>query len=210
MEGGQWIADRLEATSETKISAILRCSGSSPEDHLAFTKDFAPRGMIPAISPMPGATNFSVGNDLTIQYKMAPDEFIFCASFGELDDLTQTMCEGSDPKDACIEITDFELLIHRCFYRGRVLETGERPNKHFSTFRFAPVKYASLSVAAGASMEVPSPFTKDVLFAAQREVRIVLTPLDQKALPPTVTIKVPRMRVLLREIFRNRTSAIVN
>jgi hypothetical protein len=153
---------------------------------------------------MPGAQDISIGNDLTISYAMAPAEYIFCASTGNLGDLTHTMCEGSDPKNACVEIKNFKLMARRCFFLGRVLETGKKATEHFATFKFGRVRYASLSVKAGAAMEVPSPFTKDIAFVSQQEIRIVLIPMSGEALPSVVTIEVPKLSPLLREVFRNR------
>jgi hypothetical protein len=195
LEGEQWIADRLEGSVEVNI------------DHLVVTGneagELAPLGY-PLVARADAGGMIVVENCI-FSYQH-PDAFIFCASQGDLPSLTESMCRDRTTRyEACVRIVDLELLAHRMFYRGAVVEMdGAKVSHLFTEFRSAPVVYKGLSRPQQMGRPPsPSPFLKHDVFAGQREVRIAFQPRQPIPLR-TLTIKIPRPESIFVEEFRNR------
>ncbi|MDQ2803685.1 MAG: hypothetical protein M3Y41_13775 [Pseudomonadota bacterium] len=194
LEKEQWIADCLEGSVGVNISNL---SKNSNED-----LGFAPKGF-PEIYGAGTGNGMVFIRDTEIRY-YSQDTFIFSASRGDLPSLTKTMCQDSkDPYDACVRIVNMELLAHRMFHRGVVVEMGNtKVNRLFSHFHCAPVVYDDLRRDPKTTrLPQPSPFLKHSTFAPQREIRIALQP--RQAIPlQNLTIKIPHPEKAFVEEFR--------
>jgi hypothetical protein len=119
LEGDDWIADRNEATTIVNVNepVVLTASGGKFEP-------WRPDGAMGAIELGDGPLSL---NNMVFAYQHH-DCFIFCASAGEKETLTQAMCRDAvQPYDVCVRIrVPFEQFVHRVFYRGVVLELNER------------------------------------------------------------------------------------
>ncbi|MCA1514558.1 hypothetical protein [Bradyrhizobium sp. NBAIM01] len=182
-EGGKpWIGDRLEYTSEVLVQHIS-------DRTTDLLKRIAPAGMPAAISPMEGAKDWSARN-LMLSYTFIDDPWVFCASDGDLKQLTKIMCDGSeDGYDACIKIKDFGAFVTHLYRMGRV---NDKPLAVlFKGSRCDQVKYdrVSLLIEEGPP-PAPNPFLKDVKFSDQQEARYVLLPANPIA-EDTLFVKFP-------------------
>src|SRR5262249_6365371 len=112
----QWVADQLEGSVVIKVDNL-----TVTEDNVS---DFAPIGRTPAIKV--GSDSKVVLRNTVLNYPYS-DVFVFCASHGDLAHLTKIWCSSAftNPYDACVGIVDMNLLAHRIFYRGVILELGE-------------------------------------------------------------------------------------
>jgi hypothetical protein len=139
---------------------------------------------------------------ITIEH---PEVYIFSASKGDLSELTSVMCgDSSDGYDACIKINDPQLLAHRLLHRARIPALqNARVSDMFSHAQCQDVGYGVLSRGPelGRSPEA-SPFLKDMYFAGQREIRIVLWP-SQNISNSTLIVRVRRPDQLFEAVFRN-------
>jgi hypothetical protein len=199
LEEPQWIADRLEGSIEVNLTEGLVVSGNE-------VSSFTPEGFPLPVRADTGG-KIILGNKVILNYKH-PDVFVYCASQGDLAPLTEAMCgDTKNPYDACVRIVDMELLAHRMFYRGRILEMGgTKVGDVFSYFRCAPVEYCNLSLdqkTMTTRPPPPSPFVKHHdPFPRQREVRIAFFEPRQVLPSQTLTIKIPRPKEIFIEEIR--------
>lgn len=189
LEGKQWISDRKEGLIEVNIA----------ETTLDVTSRFAPKGF-PEIFSGQG----TILKNVTLAYQH-PDVFIFSASHGDLSILKKIMRNDDAVNghyNACVRIPSIELLAHRIFHRGILVDWQNRKVRDvFSVFRCARVEYTNLSRDQFSPLPpAPSPFLKDLAFSPQSEVRIVLYPKTQIALK-TFTIKIPRPNEVFSKEF---------
>jgi hypothetical protein len=206
-QGRAWIGDRLEATSSIRLG--YHHFEEATSDRIAeFVRATTPPGLSPMMVPKQGATNVTVAG-VKFSYQIS-EAYIFCASEGDLDELTRSMCDiEADAKDACIQVLDLQRLAHHIYYRGRIEPLSSGTMQLFQPPQFGSVRYAKLDVCAGEQIEPPDVFTKDIAFSGQREVRISLMPLNGVALSSeVVTIKIPKPERLFTEIFRNRPKSL--
>jgi hypothetical protein len=166
---------------------------------------FTPEGF-PLLVEADTGGKIILGKDVILNYQHT-EVFIFCASQGDLASLTEAMCEDTEnPYDAYVRIVDMELLAHRMFHRGTVVEMNSAKVSHvFTHFSCAPVVYNNLSLDQKKITTrplPPSPFIKHHdPFPKQREVRIAFQP--RQVLPlETLTIKIPRPKQIFIEEFR--------
>jgi hypothetical protein len=197
LEGDDWIADRNEATTIVNVNepVVLSASGGKSEP-------WRPEGAMGAIAVV-GDGSITLDN-MVFGYQHE-DCFIFCASVGEKESLTQAMCRDAvQPYDACIRVrVPFEQFVHRLFYRGVVLELDARVQSLFRKPRFERVVYDAVERDHSLGQApAPSPFRKHPKFAAQSELRIVLTPVREVG-REQLTIKIPHPEKLFLEEFRS-------
>jgi hypothetical protein len=200
LEGEKWIGDPNEATTTVNPKGTEFTSNSIEP----VGEPWRPSGYAPVfLASTGGKLRFNA--DVSINYGL-PDVFIFCASDGELEPLTQAMCrDAKDPYDACIKLkTAMWSLAHRAFHRGRIVELGDKKvSELFSRIETRAVTYdRQVHVPSSGPAPVPSPFQKDPEFATQSESRIVLVP-RQPIDHSTITIKLPRPDKLFEEVFRS-------
>jgi hypothetical protein len=199
LEGPQWISDRLEGSIEVKMTEGLVVTGNE-------ISSFTPEGFPLLVKADTGGKGV-LGGQIVLNFRH-PETFVFCASQGDLAPLTEAMCRDTDqPYDACVRIRDMQLLLHRMYYRGRILEMdGAKVNSVFSYGCWAPVEYHNLSLdqkTMAGRPQPPSPFTKHHdPFPRQREVRIAFFEPRQVLLVETLTIKIPRPKEIFVEEFR--------
>jgi hypothetical protein len=204
LEEPQWIADRLEGSIEVNLTEGLVVTGDE-------ISSFTPEGFPLPVRAGTGGKLIILDN-IILNFKL-PDVFVFCASQGDLALLTEAMCgDSKNPYDACVRIMDMELLAHRMFYRGRVLEMGSaKIGDVFSAFRCAPVEYCNLSLdqkTMTTRPPPPSPFIKHHdPFPRQREVRVAFIAPRQVLPSETLTIKIPRPKEIFIEekLTKSRT-----
>jgi hypothetical protein len=200
-KNASWIADKMEGTTELQISHY-HIDEATPEAIAKFNATFAPAGTSPFFQLAPGSKNITISGGGKIAFGRADDPYIFSCSQGSLDELTKTMCEASDDaKDACVRITNLPALAQRIINESATKDLPKRPFR--MKFCVGPIRYAKVSVKQGEPVEAPSPFTKDVSFREQQEVRIALLPSIDGDLPDVVTFRIPRPHQLIREIFRD-------
>jgi hypothetical protein len=205
LERPQWIADRLEGSIEVNMTEGLVVTGDE-------VSSFTPEGF-PLLVRADTGGKITLGNEVILNYKHR-DVFVFCASQGDLAPLTEATCgDTENPYDACVRIMDMELLAHRMFHRGSILEMGGAKVGHvFSYFRCAPVEYCNLSLdqkKMTTRPPPPSPFIKHHdPFPRQREVRIAFFEPRQVLPLETLTIKIPRPKEIFVEEFRDISGAI--
>jgi hypothetical protein len=197
----KWIADDMEYCTELQISHY-HIDEATPEAIAKYNATFAPTGIPALFQPAPGAKNITIGGGGKIRFIGADDPYIFCCSQGNLNKLTKTMCESPvDPKDACVRIVNLRALAQRIVDKGR---TRDLPEQSFQIkFRVDPIRYTKVSVKQGEPIELPTPFTKDIIFSGQREARIALLPMIDGDLPDVVTFRIPKPHQLIREEFRD-------
>jgi hypothetical protein len=190
------IGDRLEFRSETFVDYLS-------DSHFPLHKNIGPIGMIPAISPMPGARNWSIRN-VTLSYGVQLDPWVFCASHGDLTELSKTMCRKigpGDPYDACIRILDFARFAKRLFQLGRVQELRScRVSDAFGNLSEGEIQYVAVrtTIQDGPPPQ-PHPLRKDISFGAQRESRLVLWP-KREIVGDCLFIDAPSLgRLMVRE-----------
>jgi hypothetical protein len=196
LEGGdQWIADRLEGRIEIEPGEV---TVSEHEDKVTPLLPHSLRHHLRVESG--GMIHYAPGVKITIEH---PDVYIFSASLGDLTTLQETMCRGSQEQyDSCIGIRSVELLAHRAFFRGTVLNLNSvKMSRVFRGFQCSAVSYVSLSRTqeSGRAPEV-SPFLKDAKFEEQREFRIAFWPQQSIELPSLI-IKLPRPDQLFDSVF---------
>jgi hypothetical protein len=203
LEHRQWIADRLEGSVEVRLTQGLVVTGNE-------VSEFTPPGYnLPIVAGSGG--KIVVGEQVILNFQHTPEVFVFCLSQGDLSELTEVMCQdGERPYDACIQVNDIQLLGHRMYYSGEILEmNGVKVNKLFTSGRWAPVEYRDLSLDQKnitSRPEPPSPFVKhNDPFPAQREVRIAFFEPRRTLQAETLTIKIPRPEQIFTEVFRNRS-----
>jgi hypothetical protein len=201
LEGGeQWIADHLEGS----VAVGIRDLSLEGQDELSA---YRPEGFRPSIG-VGGSGSAYVKNSLFIY--ICPEAYIFCASQGNLASLTEVMCDNTTaaPYDACLRISDMNVLAHRIYHRGTVLEMdGARVRDLLGYPVCDTVTYSDLFSEQADIVtrpRAPSPFRKHSTFAPQREVRIVFERAQQSKLPASITIKVPKLKRLLVPEFRDR------
>jgi hypothetical protein len=194
LEGGeQWIADHLEGSVAVGIRDL------AVQELSAYT----PEGIRP---PIGGGG--SVKNCLFLY--ICPEAYIFCASQGNLASLTEVMCDNATaaPYDACLRISDMRVLAHRIYHRGTVLEMdGARVRDLLGDPVCDTVTYSDLFFEQTGRMTrppAPSPFRKHSTFDRQRELRLVFERAPQAILPETITIRVPKLKQLFVQEFRDR------
>jgi hypothetical protein len=197
----QWISDRLEGRVEINAggeSGMIITEHDNPLDRM-LPPSLAGRH---AVARSGGRIIYAPGVKILISPDINP--FIFSASKGPLDPLTDEMCRNSpQPYDACVGITDIGLLAHRLFHRGVIRELGNaRTCQVFAHVICQQVSYDTLS-RGPEHRQAPeaSPFLKDLKFASQREIRIALfprTPITNT----TLIVQVPRPHQLFFEVFR--------
>ncbi|MEH2570230.1 hypothetical protein [Bradyrhizobium sp. AZCC 2289] len=162
-----WIGDRLENISEVYVDHV---SDKTPE----LLNRIGPEGMPPGLSPMDGAKDWSA-SDVTFQYQFANDPWVFCASDGDLKELTKVMCGGDSNYDACVRIKDFGKFTAHLYFQGRIKLNPVAD--FFKASHAGRVKYdhVALKIQEGRP-PVPGPFLKDVKFLSQQEGRYALFP----------------------------------
>jgi hypothetical protein len=197
----QWISDRLEGRVEINAggeNGMIITEHDNPLDRML------PPSLVGrhAVARSGGKIIYRPGVKILISPDINP--FIFSASKGLLDPLTDEMCcNYPQPYDACVGITDIGLLAHRLFHRGVIRELASaRACQVFTHFIWQQVSYNALSRGPehGRAPEA-SPFLKDLKFASQREIRIAFfprTPITNT----TLIIQVPRPHKLFFEVFR--------
>jgi hypothetical protein len=202
LEDRQWIADRLEGSVEVRLTQGLAVTGNE-------VSEFTPPGYNPQVVAGSGG-KIVLGEQVILNFQH-PEVFVFCLSQGDLSELTEVMCQHGDrPYDACIQVNDIQLLGHRMYYSGKILEmNGVKVNELFTSGRWAPVEYKDLSLDQKnirCRPEPPSPFVKhNDPFPVQREVRIALFEPRRTLPAETLTIKIPRPEQIFTEVFRNRS-----
>jgi hypothetical protein len=193
LEKNQWIADRLEGSVQVNVKELLVAGNEAA----SLTPDgFDPPGKVQAGAKI-------IFENCIFSYQ-TPEFFIFSLSGGDLDLLTEAMCKNSEhPYDSCINISDLELLAHRMFFRGKIIELDNEPvRRAFVGFRCGQVLYDNVDREQTAGRPpAPSPFLKHTAFSYQREVRIVFQPAEPIT-SQVLTIKIPRPEVVMREKFR--------
>lgn len=199
-EGGQWIADRDEAT--TVVAASGAVIASQPGE--TVTDTWTPPGYgITAMASDGGKITFSGGAKVKYQH---PDGFIFCVSRGERDQLTRAMCiDAEEPYDAAVRILpSLDLLAHRILYHGTIVELDDEPAKRFfESVTSGPVRYDANEHHHTAGLApTPSAFRKHPHFAAQSEARIVLTPGENLG-RDWLTVRLPHPEKCFAEEFRS-------
>jgi hypothetical protein len=192
----QWIADKLEGLVELDLAPMVITETENKFEPL-LPDELKGR-----------AIRLETGGKAIIEAPIsisAPDVYLFCASTGDLTDLTDAMCREpqNDPYDACIRITDIGFLAHRLFYRGVVPELdGAKMSDICERFMWADVTYDVLKRnAAMGQAPSPSPFLKDVHFARQHEVRIAFFP-RKPITRPTFVVHIPKSTQVFEELFR--------
>ena len=195
-----WIADPNEATTIVDAGGAKLAAG--PGESLSDT--FTPPGFSrTALASDGGTVQFSAGARLA--YVAPDDRFIFSLSCGEKDVLVQTMCQDAiEPYDAAVRVRiPLELLGHRIFHRGRIVELNDEPvGRHFMTAEYDRISYKSIIHHHSAGIaDAPSPFVKEARFAAQSEVRIALIQ-SRKISREWLTIALPRPDKIFAEEFR--------
>ena len=193
IEGQQWIGDRSEGSVEVNYLEPLTITGNELER-------ITPLHAIPTLKVGSGST--LITSDVIHSFR-TPNVYIFCASFGELSPLTNTMCrQGDDPYDSCVRIDDMQLLMHRIRHRGIVVERGNaRVRDVFHQLECELVTYGNLVRDQSEGKPPPMAFLKGVSFSAQSEIRIALYP-RRDIETPTLTIKIPSPHTIFREEFR--------
>jgi hypothetical protein len=197
LEGSDWIANRNEATTIVNVNEPFVLSSSGSE----HSEPWRPESTTGVLSVIRGGS--ITVNNMIFAYQH-PDCFIFCASVGERETLTQAMCRDAvQPYDACIRIrVPFDQFVHRLFYRGVVLELNERVQKLFSKPRFQRVTYDAFERDyIEGQAPAPSAFRKHPKFAAQSEIRILLEP-KQEIQTKQITIRLQHPERIFEEEFR--------
>jgi hypothetical protein len=197
LEGKPWIADPNEATTIVDADGAIIASdaGASVSD------TWTPPGFgTTALASDGGTIRFQ--SNLSYEF---PDCFIFCLSIGEKKALIQAMCrDAEEPYDAAVRIcVPLELLGHRMFYRGFVVELNNEPVRwHFTNIQTGQVDYKqTVHHHSTGIAPPPSPFSKEKHFAPQSEARIVLIP-RQDPIREWLTIRLPHPEKIFAEEFR--------
>jgi hypothetical protein len=199
LEHDQWIADRLEGSVQLDPQGMVITEHENKLDHM-LPSSLAGRHVHVASG---GTVSFAPGVRITIQH---PEVYLFSASSGDLEQLTAAMCrKDAEAYDGCIHIADIAWLAHRVYFKGKVVELGDaRVRNVFSELVYSEVTYEALSRTP--EMErapEASPLLKDISFAAQSEIRIVLVPRQEMA-HSMLTVRVPRPAQIFKEVFRDR------
>jgi hypothetical protein len=199
LERSQWIADPLEGSVRlTMPEGMIITDKDNPLDTLLPQEQVGRH----AIAQTGGTITFNPGVSATFVHD---EVWLFSASTGNLENLTDAMCRNSkDPYDACLEILDIFHLAHRLFFKGVAEELGgAKMSDLFVRYSEDRVVYDRLSRDPSIGrMPIASPFLKDVAFADQQEKRIVFYPKHPDRLPQTFLIKIPRPQQIFREVFR--------
>ena len=100
------------------------------------------------------------------------------------------------------------VLAHRIYHRGTVLEMeGARVRDLLGYPVCDTVTYGDLffeQTGGTTRPPAPNPFRKHSTFDRQREVRIVFERATQAKLPESITIRVPKLKQLFVQEFRDR------
>lgn len=191
--GDQWIGDRAEGLSVTRINTEVSPSNPNP-DAKRWLKDAG-------IADLGDTSNSIVIKNATLTREY--DCFIFSFSKGNVDELTSAMC---DPQrlyyayDACLKIRDPVSLCEALRKDGLV--NGKPLADHFA-IHLGQVNYGKMEHDFSAAGVAPAdPLLKDDRFKAQSEFRLILAP-KETVIGDDVTVSLQSAASFFSEISRN-------
>jgi hypothetical protein len=201
-----WIADHLEGSSELTIERELIATEGSADLDLLNRSNIG-LGMFKQFAHVSDGGRIHIGKETRFVHTV-PDIFIYSCSWGNLRQLTETMCiNAPEPYNACLRIKNLRRLERAIFETGIVTELGTVTDL-FNRGDVRAVAYQALSRNIEQGQVIPpSPFQKDLRFKFQSEMRITLIPkrnIDSDQL----IIKISEPQRLFEEICRSLTSSI--
>jgi hypothetical protein len=205
LEVATWgdIADPLEGASELTAKGEFILRENSPELEMANKANIG-LGMFRRFAHVESGGIVDMSNARFVH--AIPNLFIYCASFGKIDELKTKMCVNAErPYNACLRISNLAALQRRIFESGWLKDLNCKVSDVFRPGLIQAVKYEARSrdIREGGVIE-PSPFKKAMKYNPQSEVRVLLIPKDQAQIPmEQLIIKIPEPASLFTEVFRN-------
>lgn len=205
LEETEWadIGDPLEGASELTVTGDFVIRENSPELGLANSANIG-LGIFKQFAAVSGGGIIDMSGVRFIH--QVPNLFIFSVSAGYVDDLTTRMCVNAKrPYDACLRVTDLEMLRQMAISQGRIRDLDCAVSDIFLPGLIQAVEYEARSrdIREGAVLQ-PSPFKKAARFSGQSEVRVLFVPKEGAQITAErFIVELPSAASVFEEMFRN-------